>query len=163
MSGKLSGKVAIVTGGARGQGRKSHVRAMVREGPGSRFTDVRVDLARRWRRSSGAAADVHSAPIFQAAGLGPGGRCHPSRVRTSITSCAHCGTRLPEGKLHGDDVEEFERVIAVNQTSCFWDESGAGIDGRGTPRGVPALNHQHLFGCGPQGNTAFCGRWQRRR
>ena len=43
MSGKLSGKAAIVTGGSRGQG-ASHVRAMVREGAKVAFTDVRVEL-----------------------------------------------------------------------------------------------------------------------
>jgi len=43
MSGRLSGKVAIITGGARGQG-AAHARAMVREGAKVALTDLRVEL-----------------------------------------------------------------------------------------------------------------------
>jgi NAD(P)-dependent dehydrogenase (short-subunit alcohol dehydrogenase family) len=55
MSGKLSGKVAIVTGGARGQG-ASHVRAMVREGARVACTDVRVELGKALAAELGDAA-----------------------------------------------------------------------------------------------------------
>ena len=43
MTGRLQGKVAIVTGGSRGQG-ASHVRAFIKEGAKVAFTDVRVEL-----------------------------------------------------------------------------------------------------------------------
>ena len=44
--GRLSGKVAIVTGGARGQG-ASHVRVMVREGAKVVLTDLLAEQGDR--------------------------------------------------------------------------------------------------------------------
>jgi 3alpha(or 20beta)-hydroxysteroid dehydrogenase len=53
VTGRLSGKVALVTGAARGQG-EAHVRRFVSEGAQVVATDVLAERARQSRLSSAA-------------------------------------------------------------------------------------------------------------
>lgn len=117
MSGKLSGKVAIVTGGSRGQG-ASHVRAMVREGAKVAFTDVRVELGEALAAELGASAlfiqqDVSKpedwARVVAAAeaAFGPIGIL----VNNAGIVFLH--------NIENTSFEDYQRVIAVNQTSVF--------------------------------------------
>jgi 3alpha(or 20beta)-hydroxysteroid dehydrogenase len=117
MSGKLSGKVAIVTGGSRGQG-ASHVRAMVQEGARVAFTDVRVELG------LALAAEIGDATMFiqhdvskpedwdrvvatTEAAFGP------------ISILVNNAGIVFLKELQDMTFEEYQRVIAVNQTSVF--------------------------------------------
>jgi 3alpha(or 20beta)-hydroxysteroid dehydrogenase len=52
MTRRLQGKVAIVTGGSRGQG-ASHVRAFIKEGANVAITDVRADLGQELAKELG--------------------------------------------------------------------------------------------------------------
>ena len=117
MSGKLSGKVAIVTGGARGQG-ASHVRAMVSEGAQVAFTDLRVDLGEALAAELGDAAlfiqhdvskpeDWDRVVAATEAAFGP------------ITILVNNAGIVFLKNFWDMTFEEYQRVIAINQTSVF--------------------------------------------
>jgi 3alpha(or 20beta)-hydroxysteroid dehydrogenase len=117
MSGKLQGKIAIVTGGSRGQG-ASHVRAMVREGARVAFTDVRVELGEALAAEVGDAAmfiqhdvskpkDWDRVVAATEAAFGP--------INVLVNNAGIVFLKL----LQEMTFEEYERVIAVNQTSVF--------------------------------------------
>ena len=117
MSGKLSGKVAIVTGGSRGQG-ESHVRAMVREGARVAFTDVRVELGKALAAEIGAAAmfiqhDVSKPQDWDRVVAATEAAFGPINILVN-----NAGIVLLK-ELQELTFEEYERVIAVNQTSVF--------------------------------------------
>ena len=117
MSGKLSGKVAIVTGGSRGQG-ASHVRAMVREGARVAFTDVRVELGKALAAEIGAAAlfiqhDVSKPQDWDRVVAATEAAFGPINILVN-----NAGIVLLK-ELQEMTFEEYERVIAVNQTSVF--------------------------------------------
>jgi 3alpha(or 20beta)-hydroxysteroid dehydrogenase len=117
MSGKLSGKVAIVTGGSRGQG-ASHVRAMVREGARVAFTDVRVELGKALAAELGDAAmfiqhDVSKPQDWDRVVAATEAAFGPINILVNNAGIVF----LKE--LQEMTFEEYERVIAVNQTSVF--------------------------------------------
>jgi 3alpha(or 20beta)-hydroxysteroid dehydrogenase len=117
MSGKLSGKVAIVTGGSRGQG-ASHVRAMVREGAKVAFTDVRVELGEALAAELGAATmfiqhDVSKPQDWDRVVAATEVAFGPINILVNNAGIVF----LKE--LQEMTFEEYERVIAVNQTSVF--------------------------------------------
>jgi 3alpha(or 20beta)-hydroxysteroid dehydrogenase len=117
MSGKLSGKVAIVTGGSRGQG-ASHVRAMVREGARVAFTDVRVELGEALAAELGAAAmfiqhDVSKPEDWDRVVAATEAAFGPINILVNNAGIVF----LKE--LQEMTFGEYERVIAVNQTSVF--------------------------------------------
>ena len=117
MSGKLSGKVAIVTGGSRGQG-ASHVRAMVREGARVAFTDVRVELGEALAAELGDAAmfiqhDVSKPADWDRVVAATEAAFGPINILVNNAGIVF----LKE--LQEMTFEEYERVIAVNQTSVF--------------------------------------------
>lgn len=117
MSGKLSGKVAIVTGGSRGQG-ASHVRAMVRGGAKVAFTDVRVELGEALAAELGDRAmflqhDVSKPQDWDRVVAATERAFGPINVLVN-----NAGIVLLK-ELQDLTFEEYERVIAVNQTSVF--------------------------------------------
>jgi len=117
MSGKLSGKVAIVTGGSRGQG-ASHARAMVREGARVAFTDVRVELGEALAAELGDAAmfiqhDVSKPADWDRVVAATEAAFGPINILVNNAGIVF----LKE--LQETTFEEYERVIAVNQTSVF--------------------------------------------
>jgi 3alpha(or 20beta)-hydroxysteroid dehydrogenase len=117
MSGKLSGKIAIVTGGSRGQG-ASHVRAMLREGARVAFTDVRVELGRALAAELGDAAmfiqhDVSKPEDWDRVVAATEAAFGPINILVNNAGIVF----LKE--LQHMTFEEYERVIAVNQTSVF--------------------------------------------
>jgi 3alpha(or 20beta)-hydroxysteroid dehydrogenase len=109
MSGKLSGKVAIVTGGSRGQG-AAHARAMVREGARVALTDVRVELgeaAMFIQHDVSKPADWDRVIAATEAAFGP--------INILVNNAGIVFLK----ELEETTFEEYERVIAVNQTSVF--------------------------------------------
>ena len=56
--GRLDGKVALISGGARGQG-ATEAKMFAREGAKVVFGDVLDDEGRRWRRRSRSPAAAH--------------------------------------------------------------------------------------------------------
>jgi 3alpha(or 20beta)-hydroxysteroid dehydrogenase len=117
MSDKLSGKVAIVTGGSRGQG-ASHARAMVREGARVALTDVRVELGEALAAELGDAAmfiqhDVSKPADWDRVVAATEAAFGPINILVNNAGIVF----LKE--LQEMTFEEYERVIAVNQTSVF--------------------------------------------
>ena len=117
MSGKLSGKVAIITGGSRGQG-ASHARAMVREGARVALTDVRVELGEALAAELGDAAmfiqhDVSKPADWDRVVAATEAAFGPINILVNNAGIVF----LKE--LQEMTFEEYERVIAVNQTSVF--------------------------------------------
>src|SRR5580698_4394221 len=117
MPGKLQGKIAIVTGGSRGQG-ASHVRAMVREGARVAFTDVRVELGRALAAELGDAAmfmqhDVSRLEDWDRIVAATEAAFGPINVLVNNAGIVFLKD------IQDMTIAEYERVIAVNQTSVF--------------------------------------------
>jgi 3alpha(or 20beta)-hydroxysteroid dehydrogenase len=115
--GRLSGKVAIVTGGARGQG-ASHVRVMVREGAKVVLTDLLAEQGEALAAELGTAAkfirqDVSSPEDWERviaeteAAFGP--------VNVLVNNAAITFLKPFEETTF----EEYQKVILINQTSVF--------------------------------------------
>jgi 3alpha(or 20beta)-hydroxysteroid dehydrogenase len=115
--GRLSGKVVIVTGGARGQG-ASHVRVMVREGAKVVLTDLLVEQGEALVAELGAAAkfirqDVSKPEDWERviaeteAAFGP--------VNVLVNNAAITFLK----PFEETSFEEYQKVILINQTSVF--------------------------------------------
>ena len=117
MQGRLSGKVAIVTGGARGQG-ASHVRAMVKEGAKVALTDLRVDLGEALAAELGAAAmfiqhDVSKPEDWERVIAATESAFGPVSV---LVNNAGIALVKPFEEM---TFEEYQHVILINQSSVF--------------------------------------------
>lgn len=117
MSGKLSGKVAIVTGGSRGQGAE-HVRAMVREGAKVAFTDLRVELG------EALAAELGEAALFirQDVSLPEDWDRVVAATETAfgpISVLVNNAGIVFLYNMENTSFEDYRRVIAINQDSVF--------------------------------------------
>jgi 3alpha(or 20beta)-hydroxysteroid dehydrogenase len=115
--GKLDGKVAIVSGGARGQG-EAHVRLFVEEGARVVFGDV-LDS-----EGEAVAKDVGDNAVYQHLDV-----TQPSDwkaiVETAETKFGHVNVLINNagilkfGLLAAISLEEYLAVINVNQVGCF--------------------------------------------
>lgn len=129
VSGRLAGRVAIVTGGARGQG-ASHVDRLAREGAtviaGDVLDDAGAELAARlaaeglpvhYRRLDVTDADDWAAAVAAARALGP------LRILVNNAGILHVSS------IEEETVEAWNRVLAVNLTGALL----------GTRAAIPAL------------------------
>lgn len=112
MTGRLEGKVAIVTGAARGQG-EAHARRFVTEGAKVLLTDVLDEDGLAVAISLGAAAayrhlDVSSEDEWTAAVAEAEERFGPVSILVNNAGI------LDFAPIHKQDVERFRRVIDVN-------------------------------------------------
>ncbi|MEX2292440.1 MAG: glucose 1-dehydrogenase [Acidimicrobiales bacterium] len=112
MTGRLEGKVAIVTGAARGQG-EAHARRFVAEGSSVLLTDVLDAEGEQVAESLGAGAayrhlDVSSEEEWVAAVADAEERFGPVSVLVNNAGI------LDFAPIHKQDVERFRRVIDVN-------------------------------------------------
>ncbi len=112
MSGRLAGKVAIITGAARGQG-EAEARRFVAEGASVLLTDVLDDEGRDVAASLGDAAayrhlDVTSEDDWQAAVADCEARFGPISILVNNAGI------LDFSPIHKQDVERFRKVLDVN-------------------------------------------------
>jgi 3alpha(or 20beta)-hydroxysteroid dehydrogenase len=116
-SGRLGGKVALVTGGAHGLG-QAVVRRFVDEGASVAIADIDVEAAAALAEELGGAAravvlDVSSEPQWEAA------------VADTVAAfgALHVGVNnagiVAHNSLLDTTLEEYERVVRVNQVGCF--------------------------------------------
>lgn len=117
MNGRLAGKVAVVTGGARGQG-ASHVRAMIKEGAKVALTDMRVELGEQLAAEFGEAAkfiqhDVSKPEDWERVIATTEAAFGPVSV---LVNNAAIALIKPFEEL---TFEEYKHVISINQFSVF--------------------------------------------
>ncbi len=115
--GRLDGKVAIVTGGARGQG-EAEARLFVREGAQVVIGDVRTEAGEALAAELGPAAvfvrhDVSDEVAWEAVVATAAERFGGVHVLVNNAGIGHTAP------IAEHSVADFERVIAVNQTGVF--------------------------------------------
>lgn len=118
MAGRLAGKVAIITGAARGMG-ESHARGFVAEGARVVLTDVRGDLGRQLAAELGEAAIFVEHDVADGAGWAAVVKAAEERfgpVTVLVNNAGILGAIKPAAEL---TEAEYLHVIAVNQTSVF--------------------------------------------
>ncbi len=113
---RLSGKVAIVTGGARGQG-AAEARLFVAEGARVVIGDVLAAEGEALAKELGSAArfvrmDVSRAPDWQAA-------LAAARELGPLTTLVNNAAIQHYAPLTATTTEDYLRVIGVNQVGCF--------------------------------------------
>ena len=118
MSGRVDGKVALVTGGARGQG-EAEVRLLVREGARVVFGDVLDDVGGAVAADLGDAAhylhlDVRSEGDWTAAVGEAEARFGRLDVLVNNAGVLSLGTLT-----HDTTLDEYRRIIDVNQVGVF--------------------------------------------
>jgi 3alpha(or 20beta)-hydroxysteroid dehydrogenase len=117
MKGRLAGKIAIVTGGARGQG-ASHARVMVGEGAKVVLTDLRAELGEQLAAELGDAAkfiqhDVSKAEDWERVIAATEAAFGPVSV---LVNNAGIAVIKPFDDM---TFEEYQHVISINQSSVF--------------------------------------------
>ncbi|BCP53842.1 3-alpha-(or 20-beta)-hydroxysteroid dehydrogenase [Kaistia sp. 32K] len=117
MTGRLEGKVAIVTGGSRGQG-ASHVRAFVREGAKVAFTDIRVELGEELAKELGddvlfIQQDVSKPEDWDRVVAETEAAFGPINILVN-----NAGIVLLK-EIEDTSYEEYLKIVAVNQHSVF--------------------------------------------
>src|SRR5687768_4160180 len=116
--GRLDGKVALISGGARGQG-EAEVRLFVREGAKVVFGDVLDELGEVVAKDLGDAAhyvhlDVRQENQWQAAVAEAESRFGKLDVLVNNAGVLHMGTLT-----HDTTLEDYMRIIEVNQIGVF--------------------------------------------
>lgn len=117
MAARLDGKVAIVTGGARGQG-ASHVRHFIKQGAKVAFTDMRVELGEALAAELGENAlfiqhDVSNPQDWERVVAATEAAFGPINVLVN-----NAGIVLLK-EIEDTSFEEYSRIVAVNQNSVF--------------------------------------------
>ena len=115
--GKLDGKVALVSGGARGQG-EAEVREFVNEGAQVVFGDVLDDLGGK------VAADIGGAAVYQHLDVSKADEWD-SIVKTTIDRFDRIDVLVNNAgilrvrMLDGHTLDDYMEIINVNQVGCF--------------------------------------------
>ncbi|MFE0024498.1 glucose 1-dehydrogenase [Amycolatopsis sp. NPDC059021] len=117
MTGRLDGKVALVTGGARGQG-EAAVRAFVAEGARVVIADILDEDGEK------VAADLGDAAVYQHLDVGSEADWEAAIARTQAEFGAPTVLVNNAGILHFSELgktalADYERVIRVNQIGQF--------------------------------------------
>lgn len=115
--GRLNGKVAIITGGARGMG-ASHVRRFVSEGAKVIFTDILVEDGQALANELGENAkfmkhDVTNASDWERVIADAEATFGPVNILVNNEGIA------PNNPIEKTTEEEYRKVIDVNQVSVF--------------------------------------------
>ena len=117
MAGRLEGKVALITGGARGQG-EAEGRLFVAEGATVVLADILDDEGRAAAAAIGPAASYLTLDVRDAArwtAVIDEVVARHGRIDVLVNNAGI----FPAGGLLDTTQEAFERVVAINQTGVF--------------------------------------------
>lgn len=117
MTGRLAGKVAIITGAARGMGEAS-ARLFAAEGARVLLVDKRDDLGGAVAASIGASARYVSADVTDPAGWAAIAAACVERFGAPTVLLNNAGIIRVQPLLE-TDLDTFHKVIDTNLTSCF--------------------------------------------
>src|SRR2546422_2902332 len=129
--GKLDGKVALISGGARGQG-AAEARTFVREGARVVFGDVRDDEGQKVEasiRAEGGEAVYVRLDVANEADWRSAVELATSRYGKLDILVNNAGIVIPRVPIDERTVEEWDRVMAVNARGVFL----------GTKHAIPAM------------------------
>ncbi len=154
MTGRLDGKVALISGGARGMG-ESHARRFAAEGAKVVISDVLDEDGQTLAKDLGDAAayvhlDVTDEAAWNDAVAATTERFGKLDVLVNNAGIVHV---MP---LAMTDVNEFRRVVEVNQVGVFLGMKAA-IPALAANKGGSIINISSLAGLiGAQGHVAYC-------
>ena len=153
--GRLDGKVAIVTGGAMGQG-AGIVRAYVAEGARVVIADVAKDGARRWPTSS-ELTSAHFA-IHDVSDPAAWARWWPTTIERfgPVNVLANNAGILRFGTVESMPIDEVELLWRVNQLGC-WLGMQAVVPTMKANGGGSIINASSTEGLGGMANTVAYG------
>ena len=117
MAGRLEGKVALITGGARGQG-EAEGRLFVAEGARVVLADVLDDEGRAAAAAIGDAADYMTLDVRDARRWAEVVEAILAKHGKLDILVNNAGI-FPAGNLFDTSQEAFEQVVAINQTGVF--------------------------------------------
>ena len=115
--GRLDGKVALITGGARGQG-EAAARMFVSEGAKVAITDILDDEGKAVAESLGTAAHYLHLDVTNETHW-TDSVAETVRIFGSLSVLMNNAGILTFGKIETSSVEDYQRVIDVNQTGVF--------------------------------------------
>ncbi len=152
--GRLVGKIAIITGAARGMG-ASHARRFVQEGAMVVLTDVIEDDGHKLAAELGSCAMFRSHDVSDRDAWQEVVRSATERFGAPSILINNAGILGPKVATADLTSADYDRIVAVNQTGTFFGmqavlpqmvERGGGaivnvssVAGIGVPRGVPNL------------------------
>lgn len=116
--GKLTGKTAIITGGARGMG-AAHVRRFVAEGAKVVFTDILEQEGHDLAEELGANAKFLKQDVTRADDWKQVVDATEEMFGSIHILVNNAGIDLQEGKLEDTPLDTYRKVIDVNQVSVF--------------------------------------------
>jgi 3(or 17)beta-hydroxysteroid dehydrogenase len=121
MSGRVAGKVALVSGAAQGMG-EAHVRLLAREGAKVVIGDIRAEqgerIAQDIARGGGTAMFVKLDVTQEADWVQAVAAAERSYGRLDVL-VNNAGIAPQDGPLDQLSLEKWDRVIAINQTGTF--------------------------------------------
>lgn len=116
--GRLNGKIAIITGGARGMG-ASHVRRFVKEGAKIVFTDILEQEGTTLAKELGENVRFYRHDVTNAHEWKHVIQATEETFGAINILVNNAGIDIPEGNLEDAQEEVYRKVIDVNQVSVF--------------------------------------------
>lgn len=114
---RLAGKIALITGGARGMG-AAHARAFVAEGASVAITDIRAEEGEKLAAELGDAARFYEHDVVDEAAWNSVVAATENELGPISVLVNNAGTAVYM-PLELTPLDEYRRIVDINQTACF--------------------------------------------